>query len=524
MKKFDRYLGMLSLALLVAPLDARAQTPVRIDSGVLTGVGADGVIAYKGVPFAKPPVAKWRWRAPQPVEPWSGVRAADHYRADCMQLPFNADAAPLGETPAEDCLYLNVWASAKASAEKRPVMVWIYGGGFVNGGSSPAVYDGSAFARSGVILVSFNYRIGRFGFFAHPALSAEAGSAPHGNYGLLDQIAALKWVQRNIAAFGGDPGNVTIFGESAGGMSVHLLAGSPLAMGLFAKAIVQSGGGRGTIGRTKTLAEAETVGSSFARAKGIQGSGAEALAALRALPADAIVDGLNLMGLFQSTTFTGPFIDGKIVTASVDAAYRSGSAAKVPMIIGANDADGFFFGGGLDQAYAPVGAARPQAEAIYDSDGRKDVARIGMAISADLMMIEPARHVSRIIAGNGQPVYGYRFAYVPQYLRDKLPGALHATEIAFVFDTVRDRHGTATTDADRATARLIHDYWVGFARTGAPSAAGRPDWPRYAADKDMLMHFGAEGAHPGDDPLRQRLDFAERLTTLVAGDAAQPSK
>lgn len=523
MKSIGQYFTIIAAALLTLPASALAETPVRIDSGALTGVSTDDVIAYKGIPFAKPPVGERRWSAPQPIEPWSGIKTADKYGPDCMQIPFHADAAPLGVTPSEDCLYLNVWALAKASTEKRPVMVWIYGGGFVNGGSSPAGYDGSAFARSGVVLVSFNYRLGRFGFFAHPALTAEANGAPLGNYGLLDQIAALKWVQKNIAAFGGDPDNVTIFGESAGGMSVHMLRGSPLTKGLFAKAIVQSGGGRGTLGRTRTSAEAEALGAAFATAKGVAGSGADAISALRALPADAVLDGLNLMSLFQPNSFTGPFIDGQIVTASIDEAYRSGRAANVPMIIGTNDADGFFFGGGIDQAYAPTGPARAQAGAIYDPEGKNDAGRIGMAISADLMMIEPARYISRILAGKGQPVYGYRFAYVPEYLRGKLPGALHSTEIPFVFDTVAVRHGAAATAKDREAARLIHDYWVGFAKTGAPQAAGRPAWSRYDANTDTLMHFDAEGARQDGDPFRTRLDFAEHLATMAASAAAQPS-
>jgi para-nitrobenzyl esterase len=228
-----------------AGVGAQASTrtaPVKTDAGPVTGVIADGVASYKGIPFAAPPVGDLRWKAPQPPKPWTTVLAADHYAADCMQKPFGGDAAPLGTPPAEDCLYLNVWTPAAKNSAPLPVMVWIYGGGFVNGGSSPAVYDGSAFARRGVVFVSMNYRLGRFGFFAHPALTAEAKAqspgAPLGNYGFLDQLAALQWVRRNAAAFGGDPRNVTIFGESAGGGSVNALMISPLARGMFHKAMV----------------------------------------------------------------------------------------------------------------------------------------------------------------------------------------------------------------------------------------------------------------------------------------------
>ena len=232
------------------------------------------------------------------VAKWQGVRDATGYGADCMQVPFPSDAAPLGMKPAEDCLYLNVWRPAHAAGKKLPVLVWIYGGGFVNGGSSPAVYDGSPFARDGVIFVSFNYRLGRFGFFAHPALSAEKPAGPLGNYAIMDQIAALKWVRRNIAAFGGDADNVTICGESAGGMSVHILMTSPAASGLFQKAIVQSGGGRPNLLRGRPLAggpdSAEAIGVAFAKQAGIEGTDAQALQKLRALPADALLNGLNM--------------------------------------------------------------------------------------------------------------------------------------------------------------------------------------------------------------------------------------
>ena len=214
---------------------------VKVESGMLRGVSDVGVVSYKGVPYAAPPTGNLRWKAPQPAAHWSGVRTANQFGHDCMQLPFPSDAAPLGTKPDEDCLVMNVWAPAARTSSKLPVMVWIYGGGYVNGGSSPAVYDGSQFAKQGVVFVSFNYRLGRFGFFAHPALTAEAGSAPLGNYAFLDQIAALKWVQNNIAAFGGDPNKVTLFGESAGGGSVLTMMTSPLSRGLFQQAIIESG-------------------------------------------------------------------------------------------------------------------------------------------------------------------------------------------------------------------------------------------------------------------------------------------
>jgi len=247
---------------------------VKVDSGKLKGAIAGEVVSFKGIPFAAPPVGDNRWKPPQPVKAWSDVRTATAYGPDPMQLPFPSDAAPLGTAPSEDCLYLNVWTPVKRG-NKLPVMVWIYGGGFVNGGSSPSVYDGSRFAENGVVFVSFNYRLGRFGYFAHPALTKENPNGPLGNYGTMDQIAALGWVKRNIGNFGGDASNVTLFGESAGGMSVLTLLASPKARGLFHKAIIESGGGRNTLGArkiresTQQQPSAEAVGLAFAQSVGI---------------------------------------------------------------------------------------------------------------------------------------------------------------------------------------------------------------------------------------------------------------
>ncbi len=297
-----RFTGALGAALALAAVAgaapiATAGGRVRTESGLVSGVAAEGVVSWKGVPYATPPVGDLRWREPRPAAPWKGVRVADAYAHDCMQEPFPSDAAPLGTPPSENCLYLNVWAPEKPAGPKLPVMVWIHGGGFVNGGSSPAVYDGSHFAKRGVVFVSFNYRLGRFGFFAHPVLSTENPKGPLGNYGYLDQIAALKWVQQNIAAFGGDPGNVTLFGESAGGGSVHTLMVSPFARGLFHKAIVESGGGRvGGIMAMRRMREAgpngdpsgEAIGVAFAKSAGVTGDDAAALTALRKLPAPEI--------------------------------------------------------------------------------------------------------------------------------------------------------------------------------------------------------------------------------------------
>lgn len=314
---------------LQAPAEAAGAIVAAVAVGRVRGVDDGQVAAFKGIPFAAPPVGDLRWRAPQPVPPWRDVLDASTFMADCAQAPFPSDAAPSGVAAAEDCLGINVWKpSSPASDTPLPVLVWIYGGGFVNGGSSPAIYDGSAFARRGVILVSFNYRLGRFGFFAHPALTAEARALgePVGNYAYLDQIAALKWVRDNIAAFGGNPGNVTLFGESAGGGSVMQLLATPAAAGLFQRASALSGSGRGSLLGARPLSRAsadgrpsaEAVGLAFARQNGIEGEGGEALAALRALPTETVVDGLNMatMGRAGETYTGGPVLDGSIVDLS----------------------------------------------------------------------------------------------------------------------------------------------------------------------------------------------------------------
>jgi para-nitrobenzyl esterase len=513
-----------ALALLLAG-SAAAQTPtapVKSDAGPVTGVVADGVASFKGIPFAAPPVGPLRWKAPQPPKPWSAVLAADHYASDCMQKPFGGDAAPLGTPPAEDCLYLNVWTPAARSATPLPVMVWIYGGGFVNGGSSPSVYDGSAFAKRGVVFVSMNYRIGRFGFFAHPALTAENPKGPNGNYGFLDQLAALQWVKRNAAAFGGDPGNVTIFGESAGGMSVNALMVSPLAKGLFHKAIVESGGGRSRgLLPARHISKpgpdgspsAEAIGVAFAKKAGITAEGAAALAALRALPADAIVNNMNMMTQ-QADTYPGPMIDGVFVVEEVEPAFRAGRQAKVPYMIGANDREFGFFAPPPDRAeasFAPFGADKEKALKAYDPAGTNK-SEAAVQLMSDQAMVEPARLLARLTAPT-QRTYAYRFSYVASSLRAKEKGALHATEIPFVFATVKARYGDAATAEDVAMGEAMNAYWVAFAKTGDPNGEGRPTWPAYAAAIDQIMDFTVSGPKPGPDQRRERLDFVDRLAS-----------
>jgi para-nitrobenzyl esterase len=443
---------------------AAGGTQVKVAGGLLRGVAADGVIAFKGIPFAAAPVGALRWRAPQPAARWSGIRDASSYGSDCMQVPFPSDAAPLGTPPAEDCLYANVWKPA-AARNKLPVMVWIYGGGFVNGGASPPTYSGAELAKQGILVFSFNYRVGRFGTFAHPQLTkADPDRGLLANYGYMDQLAALRWVQQNIAAFGGDPANVTIIGESAGGMSVHALLTSPLAKGLFARAVIQSGG-PAPLGDT-SLASAEKIGVAFAQSKGIAADDPAALAKLRALSADAVTDGLNMTALFRPAagprTFGGPIVDGRIAVDAVTA-YQAGQFAKVPVMVGATSDD---IGG-----------------------------RTGG-------MVNGARQIAGILAGQGVPTYYYRFSYVAGSARTPATkGASHATEIPFFFDTAQVKYGGATTATDRAAARLASGYLVNFVKSGDPNGAGLPAWGDHRGPAKPMLDLTAEGtATVGKDP------------------------
>lgn len=446
-----------------APTVAQTVGPVAAtQSGQVRGSIENGIATWKGIPFAAPPVGPLRWRAPQPAQRWTGVKTTTAYGHDCMQEPFGGDAAPLGTPPAEDCLYLNVWKPAAAKA-KLPVVLWIYGGGFVNGGSSPPTYSGAPLARKGVMVVSFNYRVGRFGTFRHPALTkASEDQGLGGNYGYLDQIAALRWVHRNIVAFGGDPANVTVIGESAGGMSVHTLLTSPLTRGLVKRAVVMSGGdGVGMGGQTAQAVE--ETGAYFAATKGIAADDPQALAKLRTLTAEQVTDGLSLTKLFGGgkRTFSSPYADGR-VAVDVRKAYESGAYTKVPVMIGATSAD------------------------------------IGGTTGS---MIAGARTIGGELAKQGVPVYAYRFSYVAESLKQGA-GAGHASDIPFFFDTQAIKYGPATTPRDNAVGATISDYLVNFAKTGNPNGGALPRWPRYDSQADVLMDFAADGkARAVRDPL-----------------------
>ncbi|WP_372732141.1 carboxylesterase/lipase family protein [Novosphingobium sp.] len=508
----------LLLAVIALPTAILAKPPVATtEYGKVAGASEQSVDVFRGIPFAAPPVGANRWRAPQPPAKWKGLRNATSFGPDCMQIQFPGDQAPLRTTPSEDCLYLNLWkpAAAKAGA-KLPVLVWIYGGAFMFGGTSPEIYDGKAFAKEGVIFVSLNYRVGRFGFFSHPALTAEAGK-PVGNFAMQDQVAALQWVRNNISRFGGDPARVTVMGESAGGTAVVNLLTMPSARGLLSGAIVMSGGGRSLM-PTKSMAHAEQVGINFAAKNGIAATGAEGLAAMRALPAQS-VRGTNLVSdIFANpSTYTGGFMaEGSVLTGQSDDLMDAGAILPVPVMIGSTNADeGITFAKDKQSLFSSFGNHSDALRRLYDADGTADFRTVSRALTGDHYMAEPARFVARHAVAAGQKAFFYRFGYVAEAMRSTWrAGAPHATDIPYFFNTIDARHGASTTEQDRKAARLALAYVVNFARKGDPNGPSLPIWPAYDRKGDALLQFDINAsAEAVRDPAKDRLDALEAVAT-----------
>jgi para-nitrobenzyl esterase len=467
-----RIAAVASAALLLAGAAQAEPVKVKVEGGVLAGEAIDRANVFRNVPFAAPPVGDLRWRAPQAAKPWTGERDATQNGPSCPQ-PMNANGTPnsggANGPVSEDCLQLNVFAPKGAKA--APVMVWIHGGGHRTGAGW--VYDGSNFARDGVVLVSINYRLGPLGYLAHPALTKAAGAEPTGNFGLMDQIAALKWVQRNIAAFGGDPRNVTVFGESAGGMSTLALLGTPSAKGLYQKAIVESGAGWF---RPTTLAAKELEGAALlAKA----GAPANATAAdLRALPMEKVA---------ALDADYGPFTDGKLMTETPTQALARGRLNDVPLIIGSNSGEDSLMGPGKagPEAVARFGGGTALKAAYKEADDDA----LARAMFTDRIMGGPARWVAGKAAG-GKPAWLYYFSYVGSRFRPRVTTAAHAAEIQYVFEYWGRRTPmSVVSDEDKAMATLMHACWVAFAKAGVPKCGGAA-WPAYDPKSDRLMEFG----------------------------------
>lgn len=485
-----------ALAVCALATPAFAQPIVQVENGLLRGVAEGGVVSYRSIPFAAAPVGQLRWAPPVAPAQWDGVRDANQYGAACIQ-PERGDAGGGGraEVQSEDCLTLNVWAPENATS--LPVMVWIHGGGHRVGSGTFPIYDGAALARQGVVLVTINYRLGLLGYFAHPSLSQEAASdAPLGNYGTMDQIAALAWVQHNIAAFGGDPRRVTVFGESAGAASILYLLSIPNARGLFQGAIVESGGG---LQHPNALIEQEVRGIEAAERIGLAADAT--VAALRAVPATRWNDAL---GPLQGLGF-GPFIDGRLITEAPSQAFAEGRAIDVPLMIGANDNEASVLvtlgaGGALNA----LGPRETELRPLYGDVSDQEFTRQALG---DAFFVAPAAWVAAQ-ASSGAPSYLYHFTYVPMRRRDRVPGAGHGTEIPFVFQTwdkLPIPRGFITAE-DRAYSQMISSCWVSFAQTGAPHCTGQPDWPAYTRASDQIMLFATQ-PRVVPQPRREAVDF-----------------
>jgi para-nitrobenzyl esterase len=517
----------LLLGILLPVTHARAGDRVRTSAGEVQGTAsADGKIrVFKGIPFAAPPVGPLRWKAPQPAIPWKGVRQARVFGFRPVQSKVYADQLFDDPGPSEDCLTLNVWTPARSSSRRLPVMVWIYGGGFEGGGSSEPRHDGEALARKGVVVVTFNYRVGVFGFLAHPELSRESGRGTSGNYALLDQIAALRWVKANVAAFGGDPENVTIFGESAGASSVCALMTSPLARGLFHRAIGESGSSLydqtdPALGESAP-ARTEAVGVAFARALG-----ADTLAEMRARSTEAVLAAATKPKAMRFL----PTLDGWVLPTNAAASltvmtetFAGGRQSRVPLLAGWNTDEGEIedvMGKVEPTARNYVDLIRKrygeQAEALlklYAPGNEAETRRAILDLAGDQFVgFETWKWIDLHARTGAVPVYRYLFeeAPPPDPTRPWATGAFHSAEIEFVFGNLRTRKLPWRPEAFKLSERMV-SYWTNFARTGNPNGPGLPSWPAYERKTGyQVLHLdAAPRAEP--DPHRARYEFLDTL-------------
>lgn len=482
------------LLFFVVATSGAAAGAVVTDSGTVQGVRDGALTVYKGIPFAAPPLGTLRWREPQPVTSWSGVRSAKSFAPACMQTGVSMP----GETPpttSEDCLYLNVWTPTRRPHARLPVIVWIYGGGFFNGSASMPLYWGDRLAQKGAVVVTFGYRVGPFGFLALPELTAESDHHASGNYGFMDQIAALRWVQRNIAQFGGDPARVTIAGQSAGAASVSILMASPLAKGLFARAIAESGGlfEPTQLAPNYELANAERDGESYMRSVG-----AKSLSELRALPADALLKG-------KAGEISHPVLEPYVLARSPYDAFVAGDQNDVPILIGSNADEARSLIADLETVKAASfeadiakrwGALPPQLLAAYPHRTDAEAVRARLDFERDLRFGWDMWAWARLAAMHGaQAVYYYHFAHAPPFPANSVYanwGASHYSELWYTFDHL-GQEPWAWTAADRRLADAISRYWVNFARTGNPNGDALPVWPRFTLDAPVVLYL--------DDPI-----------------------
>jgi para-nitrobenzyl esterase len=502
--------------------------PVRVEQGLLAGTNGSSpeVRVYRGVPFAAPPVGDLRWKAPQPAMKWQGVRQATEFSNACWQTPYPAAAAiyqaklpPLSE----DCLYLNIWTPAKSAKDHLPVMVWIHGGGFTRGFSGTSSYNGEVLARKGAIIVTINYRLGIFGFFVHPELTAESGHHASGNYALLDQIAALQWVQKNIAAFGGDTSRVTIFGESAGSWAVNALMASPLAKGLFQRAIGESGG---LFSPMKTLADAEKEGEKLGRSlapnstqkkseKPEAPAQQDILKALRAMKAEELLKA-------QEPDTARAIVDGWVLPQDIATTFAQGKQNDVPLIVGYNADEGTtlapqgaymtapMFAGGVHQRYGSQADAMLK---IYPAASDEQAVSSFYSAYRDQVFGWEMRTWARMATKTGhQSAYMYYFSRRPPGQQSARLRAFHASEIAYVFGTFV--WPFPWEDTDKKLSDAMTSYWVNFAASGNPNGGSLTKWPVYTAKDDQLLEFGNQIAVRSDIN-KTGLDFFDTYYQLA---------
>ena len=502
---------------------------VRVETGLVEGVPIGESTVYKSIPFAAPPVAELRWRPPQPATPWKGVRRTDKFGPICMSTGVSVPGAAI-EAVSEDCLSLSIWTPVKSPQQKFPVMVWIPGGGFTQESASIPLYWGDSLARRGVIVVTVNYRVGMLGFLSHPELTRESPNHSSGNYGLLDQIAALKWIKRNIAAFGGDPSRVTIWGQSAGSMSVSLLLASPPACGLFQRAIGESGAYFVPPAATYSAKELFLKGAEQQGVRLASDLGAASLAALRKLPPEEFLKN-GLAGTMH------PIIDGYAVPEEPYSAFVAGRQNDVPTLIGSNSNEGNSMIAGVNVKLATF------AQDIGNAFGGSVVVR---DLAAEYLTYHPAttdqearesranfeRDLrygwdmwtwARLQATTGRTkVFSYYFAHSPPYPQGS-PfagwGAGHWAELNYVFDHL-NQEPWAWSESDRALANLMTNYWTNFAKTGDPNGDGAPVWPNFTTEGERVLHFDASATVGGVSNLDQlrRLDLRySGLRTAATG-------
>jgi para-nitrobenzyl esterase len=511
---------LIAIALTSATVSASDLPPTAtVATGTLSGIrnAKLGLNEFKGIPYAAPPVGPLRWKPPQPAAAWTGVRQADRFGPRCMQRAIYSDMVFRSNGMSEDCLYLNVWTPAHGANEKLPVLVYFYGGGFTGGDGSESRYDGASLAQRGIVTFTVNYRLDVFGFLALPALAAESPEHAAGNYGLLDQNAALRWVQRNIAAFGGDPNQVTIGGESAGSMSVSAQMASPLSKGLMQRAIGESGAMLGNL-KPRPLALTERQGKAFQ-----QRVGAHSLEQLRAMDANTLI---KAAGEKDVPEFA-PTIDGYFLPRSPESIYQAGAQAHIPLLVGSNSQEGYYTSV-LENQAAPtpanyqaamkkrLGVHAAEALKLYPASTKAEVKASATAFAGDDFIAFSTWRWMDLHRQTGQsPVYYYYFTQGRPAKRDGSAGpdegAVHSGEIEYALGNLSGNAVYAWTAADHHVSDVMQGYWTNFIKTGNPNGTDLPAWPATASkDGGLLRQVIGVDTHSSVDHDAPRYEFLQR--------------